>query len=670
MPDELNPYSDQDKTLSLVQQAVTAIMQNVDSITDITNNKQKAQLFANVMNMLDQLNLSITQFFPQEIVNAYAAGWELGGQLLQEAGAGEIVGDLKNAVHAQAIQHVAVSGASDMQAAIRTAGLLFIENIDTALQAVQDKIGQGLISGASTRDITKTVFAQLKSDGLTSFITSDGKRLPLDFYAMTVTRTKVRDAQVQGSVGRYNENGIDLVRINERSFTCKVCGARQGLVISLSGETAGYPTAAQIGGLPPFHPNCRHYIIPVVNALEYPPKPFTGIDKQGGNAKDLYKAEQNIRRKANEEKKQYMKMKAEADAAGQNFPSIGTWRRMKRKNDEKWKALQNEYKARVDSLPTTTGVGSAAALNTEAVGRMAQLRTAISEARRPPQAAAMTPFKSDKFELGFNPDRPDRFMIQGMPYKLRNGTDTERAALTEIASLDREGFYAKWYAMEDAGTLTENVNEVCDRINTLYKQKDKLFNVDGYNIAFGRPQTAKLGEGVNSLTREVTEEESQAILNYTGSQSTAINQYFREGKTGNEGVDRDSAILDKLLEENTLSKDVMLYRGANYRAIGGAMAKDILGGGDISKYIGATIQDKGYSSTSLGATTRFKNNVGFQIKAPAGTKGIYVEKHTATMGEHEVILPRGTTFKVVEIKTHNSDIELLVEVVQDGKDSK
>ncbi len=347
--DEFNPYEDKDKTLKLVQQVVQRITNDIVSAEDLINDKTRIRIIANCVNLLEQLSLSLEEYLTPELVEAYRAGWEMGGNLLAESGVEAIQGNLTSLVHASAVQSIAIEAVDDMQAAIRTA-LMNLTNINDTLQAVHDQIGTGLIQGRTTRDITKEIQREFLEVGLTSFVTIDNRRLPLDFYAMTVTRTKTRKAQVQGSLNRYTENDHDLVRINKRAFTCKVCGSRENVVISITGNTPGYPTFEDIGGAPPFHPNCKHYTIPA-RAEEYPPRPFTGADKRTAASKETYDTEQKIRVKANAEKKQYAKMRAEAAANGEDFPNIGVWRRMKRKNDQSWQDLQKKYRDSIKRLP-------------------------------------------------------------------------------------------------------------------------------------------------------------------------------------------------------------------------------------------------------------------------------------------------------------------------------
>jgi hypothetical protein len=355
MPNSDNfQFEDTDLTLSIIQKAVKAIMNEVSSIDDILDDSKKLRLFDSVANFLNKAGIALTEVFPAEVADAYTIGHTAGADYLQEAGLHEVAGNLTNQVHTAAVQAIAINGVNDLQAAIRTAGATFITDIQTILENVQSEIGKGILTGDATKEVTKRVQTHFATNGLTSFITIDNRKLPLDFYSMTVTRTKTRQAHVEGAVNRYKENNVDLVRFPIRSFTCHVCGARERLIVSLTGETAGYPTAEEVG-LPPFHPNCRHYPIPVLDFEldQYPPRSFTGRDMRTAASKEHYSNEQAIRRKANEEKKQYMKMKAEANANGESFPAIGTWRRMKRKNDQSWKDLQKKYKQSISRLPTT-----------------------------------------------------------------------------------------------------------------------------------------------------------------------------------------------------------------------------------------------------------------------------------------------------------------------------
>lgn len=79
-------------------------------------------------------------------------------------------------------------------------------------------------------------------------------------YAMTVVRTRTREATVAARHDRLGLSGISLVQITGRN-SVNFCTAFLGLVCSLQGEQTvdgvSYPALSSLpGGGPPFHPNC------------------------------------------------------------------------------------------------------------------------------------------------------------------------------------------------------------------------------------------------------------------------------------------------------------------------------------------------------------------------------------------------------------------------------
>jgi hypothetical protein len=93
-------------------------------------------------------------------------------------------------------------------------------------------------------------------------------------YAMTVVRTRTREATVTARHERLGLSGISLVQITGRNSP-NFCTAFIGLVCSLSGEQTidgvTYPALASLpGGGPPFHPNCSKgtaaYVAELVSA--------------------------------------------------------------------------------------------------------------------------------------------------------------------------------------------------------------------------------------------------------------------------------------------------------------------------------------------------------------------------------------------------------------------
>lgn len=353
-----------DQVIEMCRRAVADIIASVGEVGDLLDDKKKRATVMMILERMDALGADIATIVGPEIAKAYVAGMDEGDAFMQTEGVDLNVGGLKRQVHLSAVQQIVNDTMLDLGTAINTAKELAIENIDTILENVQENIAKGIILGDSSKVVSQAVQQTFAKNGMTSFITSDGKELPLDFYAQTVTRTKMRVAHTNGAVNRYTEEGVTLVKIDEHSGTCAVCARYQGKVVSLSDDDSGFPLANRDVPLPPYHPNCRHtvrpYVIEFHSASDVAQErkkwetfdPYKDVRSQA--EQDLYKSEQAIRRKAKQEQREYMAIKS---ALGDKAPAnIGAYRRMKRAGDEKWKELQTQYR---DAVEIVDGVGPA-----------------------------------------------------------------------------------------------------------------------------------------------------------------------------------------------------------------------------------------------------------------------------------------------------------------------
>ena len=82
----------------------------------------------------------------------------------------------------------------------------------------------------TTKQITQHVGEKFGKRGMTAFVTKDGKHLPVDFYAKTVTRTKLQQAENHGHLNRYSERKVKHVEVTGNIPTCGQCAAYRGIV--------------------------------------------------------------------------------------------------------------------------------------------------------------------------------------------------------------------------------------------------------------------------------------------------------------------------------------------------------------------------------------------------------------------------------------------------------
>jgi len=342
----------EEQIVEIVAAVVESLITDIGSVGDIFDNAQKAGLLEAILSRLHELGIVLEQLFPKAVAEAYSTGLKFGEAALVTAGltGGTLVATAPSKlIHVEALDALVSKGMGDLKAAIRTMEEEIPERLEQVLEDVQKDLGTTILTGENRKKATARVAHTFAKEGLYSFITADNKKLPLDFYAATVTKTKLRDAHNQGSVNRYIENGVDLVIVDKHFPTCKVCAQKQGIVISLSGKTKGYISAEEIG-LPPFHPHCRHTIKPYIlrgktaeeirkdKAVKYKPAKDTRTPAQ----KKAYETEQRIRKVANAEKKQYEAMKVRL---GDKAPkTLAAFRRMKRKGNKQWIQLQKDYR--------------------------------------------------------------------------------------------------------------------------------------------------------------------------------------------------------------------------------------------------------------------------------------------------------------------------------------
>lgn len=121
----------------------------------------------------------------------------------------------------------------------------------------------------SRDDLAATIIKELtgkklKEDiqkNMVAIIDKSGRRWTVDNYVDMVVRTKAQEVYVKGMQTFANKNGGngDLAIIPRNLLTVDACKDFEGVIISMTGATEGYPTYEELKltGLI-FHPRCRH----------------------------------------------------------------------------------------------------------------------------------------------------------------------------------------------------------------------------------------------------------------------------------------------------------------------------------------------------------------------------------------------------------------------------
>jgi hypothetical protein len=109
----------------------------------------------------------------------------------------------------------------------------------------------------------KVIEDRLKKEGLVAIVDASGKKWKTNVYLEMAVRTKIQESFRQGTISAAVEKGHDIAYVSSHNTDCEKCKKYEGLIISLTGKTEGFPTLDSIRSSENhqlFHPRCRHKI--------------------------------------------------------------------------------------------------------------------------------------------------------------------------------------------------------------------------------------------------------------------------------------------------------------------------------------------------------------------------------------------------------------------------
>ena len=117
----------------------------------------------------------------------------------------------------------------------------------------------GQITGADIRTISNEIRDTIGQQGFTTLIDRGGKRWSIPNYSRMLARTHTIASYNDGTINRAVDWGVDLVQVSQHPHTPDICSQYEGRIYSISGRSEEYPPLTV---RPPFHPNCRHSLLP------------------------------------------------------------------------------------------------------------------------------------------------------------------------------------------------------------------------------------------------------------------------------------------------------------------------------------------------------------------------------------------------------------------------
>jgi hypothetical protein len=200
----------------------------------------------------DLLNGSRT-WCEQAIPGIYVQGANNADQMLTARG--EKVAAGFGGIHQQAAQVLAESAYDRFN----DVGNFIGRRVDDIYRNLALENVKGSVIGYKTyQRVARNYREQLAEQGVTGFKDAAGRQWNMRTYAEMVARTTTMEAHLQGTANRLLENGHDLVKVSTHAGACAKCIPWQGKVLSLTGQTPGYPSLQEAKDAGLFHPNCEH----------------------------------------------------------------------------------------------------------------------------------------------------------------------------------------------------------------------------------------------------------------------------------------------------------------------------------------------------------------------------------------------------------------------------
>lgn len=249
-----------DTLIALYKDTYTKLTKEIIDATD-SGKIQKARVMARINAELEALGIDVDKWARHEIPQYYLDGANIAQQDLRALGV-EISKNKNFAViNKEAIialtDEVAQAFAQSISAISRNARQVLSDALKQQLNFI---IAQGKLEGQARKTISNAVAQQLKDQGLSALQDKAGRNWTFENYSRMLVRTKAVEARNQGLANRALTSGYDLVQVSNHRTDHPACAAWEGRILSLTGNTPGYPTLQQAIESGLFHPNCEHAI--------------------------------------------------------------------------------------------------------------------------------------------------------------------------------------------------------------------------------------------------------------------------------------------------------------------------------------------------------------------------------------------------------------------------
>lgn len=273
---DVNP-TDLIRLVSLFKRSYKKTVKEINTSTDFGVANRKA-ILAQIDDILEDLGEDVQSFVDAELPAYYKRGAVDAVKQLKNAGVAVDIETGFSQLHRDAIVALVDDTVRAYAESITGVKRSAIRLLGSAVRTqVQDEIAHGALTGEALRKVRRTIKGILQEEGLSALVDKSGRKWSPDRYADMLFRTKVVEARNMGLANRMVENGYDLVQVSAHIGTCPICAPWEGKILSITGDSRGYPrlqTATEAGL---FHPNCRHAINTLVPSVARKTKAYDPV---------------------------------------------------------------------------------------------------------------------------------------------------------------------------------------------------------------------------------------------------------------------------------------------------------------------------------------------------------------------------------------------------------
>ena len=120
-------------------------------------------------------------------------------------------------------------------------------------EQIREQLAGGILTWEWLQGMRERVQKYFSRNKITGFKDRAWRIRSMDRYVDMLTRTETSIANTQGTINRAIQLGITKFKIVENSDCCEYCEAFNWEIVDIQDNIE----------LPPYHPNCRGYIIPI-----------------------------------------------------------------------------------------------------------------------------------------------------------------------------------------------------------------------------------------------------------------------------------------------------------------------------------------------------------------------------------------------------------------------